>query len=206
MQYTDVICAKCLQSLPRTHFENIPGNPVEKMFEGRINLQAVHSEFFYSKGKKISELIQSLKYKDNKEAGEFLGKLLGLTLKESSRFNNIDAIIPIPLNSKREHKRGYNQAAIIADAISAETNIPVIKKAMVRERFTETQTKKHRMDRWENVQGSFKINDMAALENKHILLVDDVLTTGGTMEAAGREILSCKGTKLSIATLAFSSI
>lgn len=163
------------------------------------------SAFYFGKGAVMQKLIHEFKYKANKELGEFLGTMMGELLLQSDRFKNIDAIIPLPLFAAKEYKRGFNQATILSIGISKAMNIPVVKKNVTRKRFTETQTKKHRTDRWENVDGSFEIIQPDLLNGKHILLVDDVITTGATLEACGTEILNLKETKLSIATLAFAS-
>jgi Predicted amidophosphoribosyltransferases len=163
------------------------------------------SAFYFGKGSVMQKLIHEFKYKANKELGEFLGTMMGELLLESDRFKNIDAVIPLPLFAAKEYKRGFNQATILSNGISKAMNIPVVKNNVTRKRFTETQTKKHRTDRWENVSGSFEIIQPDLLTGKHILLVDDVVTTGATLEACGTEILKMKETKLSIATLAFAS-
>ena len=123
----------------------------------------------------------------------------------SSRFNTIDALIPLPLYTDKEHKRGYNQAAVICDGISSVMNIPVLNSCVIRQHATETQTRKHRTERWENVKGSFKVAEENALANKHVLLVDDVVTTGATLEACGNVILQTENVMLSIATLAYAA-
>jgi ComF family protein len=180
-------------------------NPVEKIFWGRLPLVAAMSEFYFSKGSIIQKLIHEFKYNGNKEIGEYLGAMIGESLRETNRFKNIDSLIPMPLFKAKEHKRGFNQATILCNGISKVMNIPVEKNNVVRKRFTETQTKKHRTERWENVTDSFKINDTSLIRGKHILLVDDVITTGATLEACGTEILKVEDTRLSIATLACAS-
>lgn len=205
VQNDNLLCLACLHELPRTNFARQAGNPVEKIFWGRLPLVAAMSAFYFGKGSVMQKLIHEFKYKANKELGEFLGTMMGELLLESDRFKNIDAVIPLPLFAAKEYKRGFNQATILSNGISKAMNIPVVKNNVTRKRFTETQTKKHRTDRWENVSGSFEIIQPDLLTGKHILLVDDVVTTGATLEACGTEILKMKETKLSIATLAFAS-
>ena len=191
-----------MTNLPETNFAQHANNPIEKIFWGRISVAAAHSEFHFSKESLIQELIHQLKYKGNTAIGIYLGELMGKTLLTSNRFDKIDALIPLPLSPDKEHKRGYNQAAIICDGMSAVMNVPVIKNVVLRQRYTDTQTKKHRIERWENVAGSFIIKDDSKLKGKNLLLVDDVITTGATLEACGTVIATIDGVKLSIATLA----
>ena len=200
----NMLCLHCIGNLPHTNFEQQTNNPIEKIFWGRVSLIAAHSEFYFSKESLIQQLIHQLKYKGNIAIGLYLGELMGKNLLASGRFNNIDALIPLPLYPDKERKRGYNQAAIICDGISAVINVPVIKNNVIRQRYTDTQTKKHRIERWQNVEGSFIIKDEEKLIGKNLLLVDDVVTTGATLEACGSVITAVESVKLSIATLAHS--
>ena len=201
----NLLCLQCINDLPHTNFEMHANNPVEKIFWGRLTVMAATSEFYFTKGTLIQTLIHQFKYKSNIDVGLYLGAIMGRSLLNSNRFTTIDALIPLPLNAEKEFKRGYNQATILCNGMAEVMGVLVIKNNVVRNRFTETQTKKHRAERWENVESSFGTNDSAALRNKHILLVDDVVTTGATLEACGTEILKIEGTKLSIATLAYAS-
>lgn len=180
-------------------------NPVEKIFWGRLAITAAMSEFYFAKGTLIQNLIHEFKYKGNKDVGMYLGAMMGSSLVSNNRFTKIDALIPLPLFADKEFKRGYNQATILCNGMSEVMEVPVIKNNVVRKRYTDTQTKKHRTERWENVEGSFTIINPKEIQDKHVLLVDDVVTTGATLEACGAEILKVEGTKLSIATLAFAS-
>jgi len=165
-------------------------------------LIAAHSEFYFSKDSVIQQLLHQLKYKGNQDIGFYLVELMGKNLLTSHRFNNIDALVPLPLYPDIERKRGYNQAAIICDGMSAVMNVRVIKNIVIRQRYTDTQTKKHRIERSENVAGSFIIRDQEKLKGKNLLLVDDVITTGATLEVCGSMIAAIDTVKLSIATLA----
>ena len=204
-QKDDLLCVKCLHDLPYTDFEKFEDNPVRHLFTGRIQLANATALFYFSKGNIVQHILHELKYKRNAAIGEYSGKLMGERLIESGRYKDIDALIPLPLFPKKEYVRGYNQAEMICRGISASTTIPLITKNVVRQRSTETQTKKHRSERWENVAGSFYTSDPQALAHKHVMLVDDVLTTGATIEACAESLLSIEGIKISIATIAVAS-
>src|SRR6266498_3377724 len=197
-----LLCAECLLKLPQTNFIAEPDNPVEKIFYGRIKVEAAGSAFYFTKHSLLQHLIVQLKYRGNKDMGFYFGKLLGYQLVQSNRFNNIDAIIPLPLNRRKERKRGYNQAAIIAEGITSVWPKLVLKNNVQRMIFTETQTHKDRITRWQTMEGVFENIDKESLTNKHLLLIDDIVTTGATLEACGAKLLEIPGTKLSIVTVA----
>ena len=201
----NLLCLSCIHNLPHTGFAGLAGNPVEKYFWGRIPLQAAYSQFYFSKEFLVQHLIHQLKYKGNTKIGFYLGEIMGNTLLTSGRFSNIDALVPLPLYADKEHKRGYNQAAVICNGMSSVMNIPVYDKYVIRQHATETQTRKHRTERWENVKDSFKVIKAAELSGKHLLLVDDVVTTGATLEACGAVLLQTSNVTLSVATLAYAA-
>jgi ComF family protein len=201
----NLLCAKCFVNLPATLYAKYPNNPIEKIFFGRMPVAAAYAEFYFAKESLIQHLIHQLKYKGNKEIGVYLGEMMGRTLQKSSRFNGIDGLIPLPLYPDKERKRGYNQAAVICNGMSAVMNIPVYNNVLIRRMFTETQTKKHRTERWENVAESFAIKNEELVKGKHLLLVDDVVTTGATLEASGSHLLKIEGVKLSIAALTIAT-
>lgn len=198
------LCLECIDSLPETNFAFHANNPLEKKFWGRIALTSAMSQYYFSKDSIVQNMVHELKYRGNKKAGIYFGKLMGKTLLNSNRFP-IDIILPLPLFEKKEKMRGFNQSELISNGISEVIDKPVIKNNLTRKVFTETQTKKHRIERWKNVEGIFHINDPVPLEGKHILLVDDVVTTGATLDACGTELLKIKNVKLSIATFAFTT-
>jgi len=205
LEKDSLLCLKCIHNLPHTGFADLPNNPVEKYFWGRIPITAAYSQFYFSKEFLIQHLIHQLKYKDDTEIGFYLGEIMGKTLLESSRFSSVDALVPLPLYADKEHKRGYNQAAVICNGMSVTMNVPVLNGAVIRQHATETQTRKHRTERWENVKQSFKVVKEKELAGKHLLLVDDVVTTGATLEACANVILNATDAKLSIATLAYAA-
>lgn len=199
------LCIRCLTALPETNFNLHANNPMEKIFWGRLPLASATAQFYFTKESLIQHLMHQLKYKGNKELGLQLGRLMGSGFKETNRFNGIDALIPLPLYPKKEKRRGFNQATILCDGISEILNIPVFKNTIIRTQHTDTQTKKGRMERWQNIEGKFELLNPASIENKHILLVDDVVTTGATLEACGSILMQAENLRLSIATLCFAS-
>lgn len=190
--------------MPATNFFTQPGNPVEKKFYGRLPIRNGGAGYFFTKDSLLETLIYELKYKGNKDIGFYLGQLLAKFFLDNKRFDDADVLVPLPLNARREKKRGYNQSKALCDGIAAIWGKPVMEKAVVRKVNTETQTHMGRITRWENMEGVFTVADAPAIANKHILLVDDVVTTGASLEACGSEILKVPGTTLSIATLAYT--
>ena len=204
LQAEQLLCLRCLSTLPSTNFHLHPNNPIEKIFWGRIPVSSATSQYYFTKESMMQHLMHQFKYKGNKEVGIYLGKLMGWSMAESNRFSLIDALIPLPLHKSKEHKRGYNQATILCEGISGVLNKPAFKNVVIRPEQTETQTKKGRIQRWQNMEGKFQLTNAAAIEGKHVLLVDDVVTTGATLESCGSELLKAKNVQLSIATLCFS--
>ncbi|MDX9882277.1 MAG: phosphoribosyltransferase family protein [Prolixibacteraceae bacterium] len=200
-----LVCLHCLHGLPRTNFHLEERNPVAEIFYGRVQLESATSFFFFNKGSRYQKLIHALKYKGMKEVGILLGRHFAIDLEKSPAFVSVDVICPVPLHPKKEKKRGYNQSEFIARGISGRMGKPLSTGNLVRLVHTGSQTRKGRYERWENVEGIFGLKQPEDFEGKHILLVDDVLTTGSTLEACALGILSAtKNTKVSIATLGFA--
>ena len=195
-------CLQCLLNLPETRYHEFDDSPLSKLFLGRVRVERVGAFLFYRKGNQVQKILHYLKYNGGKEIGAFLGEMYGSQLIENEKWKTIDMIIPIPLHPKKEKKRGYNQSEWIAKGLSAGMQIPYNTNLLIRKEFTETQTKKNRFLRWENVKEVFQLTDFDALKNKHILLCDDVLTTGATMEAAIQKLAAVPSLKVSVATLA----
>lgn len=199
-----LLCLHCLSELPFTNFELHHANPVEKIFWGRIPVRAAMCLFYFNKHSSVQRLLHLLKYKGNKEAGIILGKMIGAKLLLSNRFCAIDAIIPLPLSPAKQKQRGYNQSEMIALGISEIMSLPLLTKSVCRTKATESQTHKNRIERWNNIKDVFAINDPSALVNKTVLLVDDVITTGATIEACGATLLKVHGLTLNIASVAYT--
>jgi ComF family protein len=200
----NLLCMHCAEALPETNFELHPDNPVEKIFRGRLQAEAATAQFYFTKESLLQHLMHQFKYRGNKELGLQLGKIMGRQLKESGRFIP-DALIPLPLFPVKERKRGYNQARVLCEGIAEALNIPVLDKIIIRPLHTETQTKKGRIERWKNVEGKFVLKDAQGIKNKHLLLVDDVVTTGATLEACGQQLLNAENVRLSVAALCVAS-
>ena len=174
-------------------------------FAGRLPLQKAASLAYFTDGGLLQHLLHGLKYQDKKEIGTYLGHQLGQDMKQLNWQESIDAIVPVPLHPKKQAIRGFNQALIIAEAMSDVLHIPTYADAVKRNRFTETQTQKTREERMLNMEGAFEVNNPAKIENKHILVIDDVLTTGATLEACAKALLAVNGVRVSIATIGIAN-
>lgn len=198
------LCTKCLYELPRTDFCYDNDNDIVNLFAGRIRLNRATALFTFHKESRFRKLIHKLKYQNKPDIGIILGRELGADMLASKNFSDIDYIIPVPLHSKRRLERGYNQSELIGRGISQVINKPMLCDVFIRSAYTKTQTKMTRDERWSNVSGKFLINNEELIRNKHVLLIDDVVTTGSTIEACGEKLLSVKGLSLSVAVLAIA--
>ena len=199
------LCLQCLDKLPPTHFESHANNPVEKIFWGRLPITTATAKYYFTKGSTLQHLLHQFKYRGHQRLGLYLGRRMGSMLAHNPRFKDVEALVPLPLFPEKERRRGYNQAMVLCKGISEAWQRPIIHDAVVRVMATESQTKKNRMERWQNMEDRFQLKNPAALANKHVLLIDDVVTTGATLEACGRAILEAPNTRLSIATLCISA-
>ena len=199
----ECLCTCCNINLPRTGFHLRKDNPVECLFWGRIpGLKRASSFLFYRKGSDFSRILHMLKYGGYKELGEVMGRYMSAELSSGEFFDGVDMIIPVPLHRKKQKLRGYNQSEWIARGIASVTGIPLCAECMIREKNTETQTRKSTFERWENVEGIFRLCDTVHFEGKHVLLVDDVLTTGATTVACASAFAGVSGIRISVLTLA----
>lgn len=204
LEHNAFLCARCIHHLPVTHFFNSPNNPVERSLYGRLNIQQAGATFYFTKDSLVQELMVQLKYRGHAQAGLFLGRMTGRALAKSARFEEADVLIPLPLNPKKEYQRGYNQATLICEGIREVWKKPILTHVITRNRFTHTQTHQNRLHRWENMQGVFSVTQPSLLKHKHLLLVDDVVTTGATLEACGTVLLAIPGVRLSLAAAAYT--
>jgi ComF family protein len=199
------LCLHCRALLPKTRFHKDRENQLTKIFWGRLQLETGTSLYYFQKGGKVQRLIHQFKYKGNTKLGFYLGQLLGRSIKSSSHYKDIDCIIPVPLHPKRERRRGFNQSAVIAGGIASSLSVSCPTHLLVRKEYTETQTRKNRFNRWQNVAEVFETPEPDALINRSVLLVDDVITTGSTLESCAQKLLAIKGVRVWIATLAITS-
>lgn len=204
-KHEECLCTFCRYHLPKTNFHLQNGNPVEKLFWGRADIVSAAAYYAFGKGGKVQHLIHQLKYNGKKEIGLTVGKLYGLELKQSGKYESIDMIIPVPLHEKKKKKRGYNQSEYFAEGLSKSLHVSTDTSTLIRANESETQTKKSRFSRWQNVESIFHVAEPEKLTKKHILLVDDVVTTGSTLEACALTLLKIPDVKVSIATIAFAN-
>lgn len=192
------ICTDCLLLLPKTNFHLQPDNRLEQFFAGRFPFQHIAAFAYFVKGGSIQHIIHELKYNRNPHIGRFIGGLCGENIKNSDFISSIDMLVPVPLHPKRQKERGYNQSLEICKGISHITGIPINSDALLRKVNNPSQTKNARFDRWKNVEDIFHVVTPETFANKHILLVDDIITTGSTLESCAKEILKCTNSKISI--------
>jgi ComF family protein len=200
----EMVCINCKLSFPFTSFEKIRNNTVEKLFWGRVPLLFSCSTFYYAAETSIQQIIHHIKYRDEKELGIFMGKLMGERLQTLLLQNNADLCLPMPLHPSKEKKRGYNQASLLCEGMHHATGIHYNEEVLERKIATATQTQKNRMERWRNVKDVFAINNNNIIQNKNIVLVDDVITTGASMEACARILLDNGAKTVAITSLAYT--
>lgn len=199
-----VICTDCRFTLPFTNFHLQPDNIVARQFWGKVNLEAAYALYYFAKGGKVQNLMHHFKYNGMQQIGVLLGNIAGAQLAKNEVFKTVDVIIPVPLHKKRLKQRGYNQSTCFAEGLAQKLNAIVDESSLIRAKATETQTHKSRFSRFENMQEVFAVINPEKLINKHVLLVDDVVTTGSTLEACAVQLLRIEGLKLSIATIAYA--
>jgi len=202
----EVLCHFCEYHLPKTNFHHDLENPVTQLFQGRVNIETGAAFLYFNKGSKVQRLVHQLKYKGRKDIGIYLGDQYGQSLKYAPCFNSADAIIPVPLHKKKYMQRGYNQSEQFAIGLAGSMNIPMIKHLLVRTKATETQTRKSRFNRYQNVKEIFTVNNLAEWRGKHLMLVDDVITTGATLESCIQALTEIPEVKISIVCIATAMI
>ena len=204
IQGDQFICMQCQTELGRTAFETIRNNPVEKLFWGRADIQFAASTFYYIDKTPLQQIIHQIKYRQEKKLGIHMGEIMGIHGSALINAFNIDLCIPMPLHPKKEYKRGYNQASLLCEGMYKQTGIPYNEKALVRNENTRTQTKKSRIERWENVASVFDVDEPMIIKDKHVMLVDDVVTTGASTEACVNVLMQHGAKSVGIYSLAFT--
>jgi ComF family protein len=199
-----LICTECIYHLPYTDFHQHTDHIVAQQFWGKIELEASYALLYFNKGTNVQHLLHNFKYRNVPQIGNTLGNMAGLRLLNHDKFKTVDLIIPVPLHPSRLRKRGYNQSTRFAAGLAEKLDALVTEHNLVRARATATQTRKSRFARFENMRSAFAIKNPDALKDKHILLVDDIMTTGSTLEACAQKLLGIDGVRLSIATIAYA--
>lgn len=198
----ETICSKCNLHLPRTGFQQDPyENIMAKMFWGQIPIERATALFYYEPHAETANILYEMKYKNHPEIGEVMGRLMARELQMSNFFEGIDGIIPVPLAKKRQRQRGYNQSHELAKGISEITGFPIYNKVVKRTVFEGSQTSLGRWERNENVEQVFELKDASTIQGKHLLLVDDVVTTGATVIACAKELCKAGGVRISVLSL-----
>jgi ComF family protein len=200
----DCICMQCMLTMPLTGFERYVGNPVMKQFWGQVPIEQATAYATFSKGGALQQMIHRLKYENRPDIGTSLGRAFGQQLHRCGWSHTIDVLVPVPLFKSRERLRGYNQAACIAQGLSQVTGIPVDITSLRRTRNTATQTRKNRFDRAGNVSRVFEVVAPEGMQGRHVLLIDDVITTGSTLVSLTESLMDVPGIRVSIAALAYA--
>ncbi len=198
----ELVCLRCRAKLPSTKQAQHPENMVERLFWGRVPMQKAAAVYFYNKGARIQVLLHALKYRNRADLGILLGKWMYEEVKQGSFLMDIDCLVPVPIHPKKKKVRGYNQAAILARGFAELSAIPLYEEVLLKMENTGSQTRLSRIARWENAQESFAIHSLEEIAGKHVLLIDDVITTGATLEACAGVLIkeaNCKVSVLSVA-------
>ncbi len=201
----NILCIGCFVELPRTSFHHDPENEVAQLFWGRLPVEHATSFMYFAKGSRFRQILHELKYNGQKQIGAAMGRMFGAELK-NTRFSDADMIIPVPLHPSRLKTRGYNQSELIASGISEILQLPLETTLISRAIDTLSQTHKSRYERWENVRQIFICENPDAVRNKHVILVDDVITTGATLEACASCLVGIEGIKISLVSLAVAKL
>ncbi|MBN1158100.1 MAG: ComF family protein [Bacteroidales bacterium] len=202
MRNEQVLCLPCMLELPRTGFHADPENDVARMFWGRVPVEHATAFMYFYKDSRYRQILHELKYRGQCHVGVEMGRIFGSELK-STPFEQVDLVHPVPLHRRKQRKRGYNQSALIAKGVAEVLGKPMEAGLIRRTVNTDTQTRKSRYERWENVAGIFSVKDPERLKDRHVLLVDDVVTTGSTLEACAAALIDLGHVRVSVAVLAY---
>ncbi len=202
----EVLCVGCQYDLPESNFHYFKDNPVMRLFWGKVEIENAAAYYYFSKNGRVQRLIHNLKYRKKKEIAYYLGKKYGVELIKSEFYSNIEIIIPVPLHKEKEKQRGFNQSLLFAEGLAEVMNTSVCANCLSRLSNSDSQTKKKGYDRYKNVKDIFIAKNAELIEDKHILLVDDIITSGSTLEACVKALQTIKNVKISIAAIAFAGI
>ena len=202
MRFERGICTGCMRDLPRTRFHDDPGNPVERLFWGKVKLESASSFLLFSSSGMVQRMLHRIKYAHDRDMGLVLGRLMAQDLIASSRFKDVDTFMPVPLHRRKERMRGYNQSQVLVDGMRQVWDLPSAGRELMRVVRTPSQTKRGRLDRWLNVKEAFQLPDPNALRDRHVLLIDDVVTTGATIEGCVKALSIVPGIRISLYTAA----
>lgn len=203
-KHEEQLCNYCYTHLPKSNFHKHEKNPVATLFYGRTPLLLASSFYVFQKKGNIQKVLHAIKYKHNKDLAVLVGKWYAEDLKSSNIISKADFIIPVPLHHKKFKMRGYNQSEEFARGLSEGLKIPLNTSVLKRKEFTQTQTKKSKYERWENVEDVFELIMPETFEKKHIIIVDDVITTGATIEACCQLLQQIKGIQISVLSIAYA--
>ena len=201
----ETLCSKCYLHLPRTDFgRDLYENVMAKLFWGQIAIEKATALFYYEPHAETANILYELKYKNHPEVGEVMGRMMAKELMRFGLFDDIDALVPVPLAKKRERERGYNQSMMLTKGVSEVTGLPIANQVVRRTRFAGSQTRRGRWERNENVEDVFELQDASSISGKHLLLIDDVVTTGATIIACAKEMQKASNVKISVLALGFA--
>jgi ComF family protein len=201
----EVICALCGFHLPKTYFHNDPENPLQRAFWGRVELEGAAAYLYFQKGGTVQRLLHRLKYRDQPEIAHRIGFWYGHDLSFADPFRRAAVIVPVPLHPRKQRARGYNQSEHFAEGLAAALRVEVDAGCLVRRVYTQTQTRRGRYNRWENVENIFAVKRPERIAGKLVLLVDDVVTTGATLESCAQALLSVPGVRVCVVAMAYAS-
>jgi ComF family protein len=202
MRFEDVLCSGCMNDLPFTRFHEDPANRVQRLFHGRADLHACSAMLHFTSAGMVQRMLHRIKYANDRDAARFLGRLMGAELERSGRFADVDVVLAVPLHPAKERKRGYNQSQLVVDGMIEAWPKANPRHALTRAARTATQTRRGRIDRWANVKDAFVARQGEELAGKHVLLVDDVITTGATIEACALALKQSGAQQVSVFAIA----
>jgi ComF family protein len=198
------ICTNCRHDLPLTNFHFEDPDQVKKVFYGRVKLENATSLLRFQKKGIVQQLMHNLKYKGHQEVGKFLGEWLGEELRSIAEYNEIDVVVPVPLHRRKLRKRKFNQVSLFANEIANSLNAKCLENVLIKTNNAASQVKKNRLARWNSNDEIFSIQNLSLIDSKHVLLVDDIITTGATIEACANQLLKAKNVKISVASMAIA--